>query len=214
MLIFTVPKPYQDHRKLSSEKFCHNYPLALKTSTRDNLEVVLIRFSHLVVIVFTLFLATTCFADGDCRHNKSSFQCVEYVKNYDADTLTVNIPGLHPLVGKNMKIRVRGVDTPEVRTKNKCEKSKGRHAKKLVKNLLKKAKRIDLTNIERGKYFRIVADVIIDGNNLTHYLVKNGLGYPYEGGTKKTINWCKDLKVLAKEFQVIDSKINRKAASE
>jgi endonuclease YncB( thermonuclease family) len=138
------------------------------------------------------------------------------VKNYDADTITVNIPGLHPVVGKNMNIRVRGVDTPEIRTKNSCEKEKGRHAKKLVRNLLKKAKRIDLTNIERGKYFRIVADVVIDGKSLTAYLVKNGLGYPYEGGTKKTINWCKDLKTLAKEFQSIQSSRSRarKAASE
>ena len=93
------------------------------------------------------------------------------------------------------------------------EKAKGRHAKKLVKALLKNAKRIDLENIERGKYFRIVADVLIDGKNLTHYLVKNGLGYPYDGGTKSKVNWCKDQKVLAKEFQNMFSSYGRKAAS-
>lgn len=136
---------------------------------------------------------------------------MKYIKNYDADTITVDIPGLHPLIGKKMNIRVRGVDTPEIRTKNKCEKEKGRHAKKLVKSLLKKAKRIDLVNIERGKYFRIVADVVLDGKNLTSYLVKNGLGYPYDGGTKKKVNWCKSLKALAKDFSKIKS--GRSAAS-
>jgi len=126
---------------------------------------------------------------------------VKYLKNYDADTITVDIPGLHPLIGKKVSIRVSGVDTPEIRTKNKCEKEKGRNAKKLVKSLLKNAKRIDLKNIKRGKYFRIVADVVIDGVNLTDYLVKNGLGYPYDGGTKTKINWCKDVKILAEQFK-------------
>lgn len=149
-----------------------------------------------------------------CAHDQASFRCVRYLKNYDADTITVDIPGLHPLLGKKMNIRVRGVDTPEIRTKNSCEKEKGRHAKKLVRNLLKKAKRVDLENIERGKYFRVVADVIIDGKNLTDYLVRNGLGYPYDGGTKKKVNWCKDLKSLAKEFSRSWKGNNRKAASE
>ena len=172
------------------------------------------KFSRLYFLVFTLVtFVSGAYANNECAHNNSSFHCVEFVKNYDADTITVNIPGLHPLVGKNMKIRVRGVDTPEIRTKNKCEKAKGRHAKKLVKALLKNAKRIDLENIERGKYFRIVADVLIDGKNLTHYLVKNGLGYPYDGGTKSKVNWCKDQKVLAKEFQNMFSSYGRKAAS-
>lgn len=175
--------------------------------------------SQLLLILFTACAVLVPFrgkAVGltSCQHQKSSFHCVEYVKNYDADTVTVNIPGLHPLIGHKVNIRVRGVDTPEIRTKNKCEKKKGRHAKKLVKNLLKKAKRIDLTNIERGKYFRIVADVMIDGKNLTNYLVKNGLGYPYDGGTKAKVNWCKDLKVLAKEFENLKLSSGRKAASE
>jgi endonuclease YncB( thermonuclease family) len=115
---------------------------------------------------------------------------VKYVKNYDADTVTFNIPSVHPLIGKNINIRVLGVDTPEIRTKNKCEKEKGRNARELVKNLLKNAKRIDLINIQRGKYFRVVADVMIDGKSLSAYLLKNGLAYAYQGGTKKKINWC------------------------
>ena len=99
------------------------------------------------IFLIALLTPVSVHSAKDCGHEKDSFRCVQYVKNYDADTITVNIPGLHPVVGKNMNIRVRGVDTPEIRTKNSCEKEKGRHAKKLVRNLLKKAKRIDLTNI-------------------------------------------------------------------
>jgi len=33
----------------------------------------------------------------------------------------------------------------------------------------------------------ILADVIVDGENLSDLLIKKGLGIPYEGGTKP--NW-------------------------
>lgn len=134
---------------------------------------------------------------SDCKHTENTFKCVKYVKNYDADTVTFNIPDVHPLIGKSVNIRVFGVDTPEIRTKNQCEKTKAKNAKKLVASLLKKAKRIDLEKIQRGKYFRIVADVIIDGKSLSEYLLKNGLAYAYNGGKKKKMNWCQSLREIA-----------------
>jgi endonuclease YncB( thermonuclease family) len=126
---------------------------------------------------------------------------VKYIKNYDADTVTFNIPNIHPLIGKRINIRVSGVDTPEIRTKNKCEKEKARHAKNLVTSLLKSAKRIDLENVQRGKYFRVVADVKIDGQSLSKYLLKNGLAYPYHGKTKRQMDWCKSYREIASEVK-------------
>ncbi|OUR95832.1 nuclease [Halobacteriovorax marinus] len=146
-----------------------------------------------------LLLSFNVLAQDSCTHDEHNLRCVSYVRNYDADTVTFNIPKLHPLIGQKINIRVNGVDTPEIRTKNKCEKDKARHAKKLVAKLLKKAKRIDLQNIKRGKYFRVVADVIIDGKSLSDYLLKNGLAYSYDGGTKKKMNWCKSYREIASE---------------
>ena len=45
-----------------------------------------------------------------------------YVRNYDGDTITFNLPGLHPIIGEKINIRVNGIDTPEIR--GKCEKEK------------------------------------------------------------------------------------------
>lgn len=106
------------------------------------------------------------------------------------------------MFGKKLNVRVSGVDTPELRTKNRCEKEKARHAKKLVTNLLKNAKRIDLINLERGKYFRLVAEVMVDGKSLSEYLLKNGLGYGYQGGTKKKMDWCRSLRDIASENEM------------
>jgi len=113
-----------------------------------------------------------------------------FIKNYDGDTITVNIPDYPPIIGKKISIRVNGIDTPELRTKSSKEKQSARTAKRLVNSLLKKAKEIELKNIQRGKYFRIVADVYYDGKNLADILMKNNLAVPYGGGTK-TKDWSK-----------------------
>lgn len=129
-------------------------------------------------------------AKNECHHTSNEFQCVKFVKNYDADTITVNIPGVHPLIGEKISVRVSGVDAPEVKGKQPCEKEASRMARNLVENILKNAKRIDLTNVEKDKYFRILADVKVDGRDLKEILLKNDLAYEYDGGTKKQKNWC------------------------
>lgn len=154
---------------------------------------------YIITTLIIALLQLSSLAEQPCSHDASNFRCVKYVKNYDADTVTFDIPNVHPLIGNRINIRVSGVDTPEIRTKNTCEKSKGRDAKKIVANLLKHAKRIDLENVKRGKYFRVVADVKIDGQSLSYYLLKNGLAYAYDGGTKKKVDWCKTNREIASE---------------
>ena len=137
-----------------------------------------------------ILLAMTQIAAQPCNNDAANFRCVQYVGNHDGDTITFNIAGVHPLLGNNINVRLAGIDTPEVRTRDKCEKAAGKIAKQMVAKLLRRAKRIDLENVQRGKYFRIVADVKVDGQSLTKLLLNRGVGYPYDGGKKKKINWC------------------------
>jgi len=118
-----------------------------------------------------------------------NFVNVEYVRNYDGDTITFNIKGVHPLIGKNISVRLRGIDTPEIRGKCYKERAMAYNAKYIVEFLLKTSKVITLKNVSRGKYFRIVADVYIDGLSLTKYLLDHNYGVPYNGGTKIK-DWC------------------------
>ncbi|HIO04769.1 MAG TPA: thermonuclease family protein [Gammaproteobacteria bacterium] len=108
---------------------------------------------------------------------------------YDGDTFRVNIDSLPPIVGKNIPIRVNGVDTPEIRGKCQYEKDLALEARDFVRAKLANAKEIKLTNLQRGKYFRVVANVLVDGVSLERELLENKLAYKYSGGKK--LIWCK-----------------------
>ncbi len=145
-------------------------------------------------VILALVVGGACgAAENSCRHDSKNFRCVKYVQNYDADTITFDIPNVHALLGKEIRVRVRGVDAPEIRSKDSCGKTKAKQAKLEVEKFLRGAKRIDLKNVGRGKYFRIVADVVADGRSLTNYILTKKLGVPYDGGKKPKVNWCDPL---------------------
>ena len=107
---------------------------------------------------------------------------------YDGDTFRVNIDSLPPILGKNIPIRLEGVDTPEIQGKCQYEKDLAIKARDFVRSKLDNAKEIMLNNLKRGKYFRIVADVTVDGVSLEKELLENELAYKYSGGKKSS--WC------------------------
>ncbi|MBF0295594.1 MAG: thermonuclease family protein [Magnetococcales bacterium] len=112
-----------------------------------------------------------------------------YRDNYDGDTIRFDIPGVHPLLGENIPVRVRGVDAPEIRAQCPEEKERAMRAKAMVREQLSKATRITLIEVGRDKYFRIVARVVADGVDVGEMLIGAGLAVPYNGGTK-TMGWC------------------------
>lgn len=135
-----------------------------------------------LVVVFTL----ACHAWSAESYGNATVS--EVTSIYDADTFRVNIAGWPDVIGTRMPIRVKGVDAPELRGKCPQEKLLARQAKQYTVQTLRSATHIELRNIERGKYFRILADVYVDGVSLSGLLISNRLGRPYSGGTRK--GWC------------------------
>jgi len=131
------------------------------------------------------------YQNAQCQHEANRFNCVQYVRNHDGDTATFVIPGVPELFGKNIEVRFLGIDTPEIVTKDPCEKEAAKVAQVYVQDRLKNAKRIDLIHAGKDKYFRILASVLVDGEDLVQTELKMGLGYPYDGGTKEKRNYCK-----------------------
>lgn len=128
---------------------------------------------------------------ANCVHGPNTFNCVEYLHNYDGDTLTVNIPSVHPLIGKQITVRLHGVDAPEMASSRACEKREAVRAQVFLQKWLSGARRINLRNVQRDKYFRVLADVEIDGALMSERLLDAGLAVPYDGGTKGNVDWCK-----------------------
>ncbi|MGK0290642.1 MAG: micrococcal nuclease [bacterium] len=131
--------------------------------------------------------------DKPKRYKKhyGSFKNVTFVRCYDGDTCTFNIKDIHPLFGRKINVRLAGIDTPERRGKCSREKRLAKNAAKRVRKILRNARRINLEQMRRGKYFRIVAMIRADGVNINELLVKEGHAIRYFGKRKKKLHWCK-----------------------
>ena len=141
-----------------------------------------------LIIICLLFVASILFAKP-----VQDFYDVKIVSVYDGDTFKVNLPCGYPIFCSNISVRVKDIDTPEIKTANKCEKAAAKRAKKLTQDFLS-GDNIILRNCERDKYFRLLCEVknILFGEeiDLSKLLLKNKLAYKYFGGTKQEINWC------------------------
>ena len=95
------------------------------------------------------------------------------------------------------RIRYKGIDTWESRTRDLAEKAKGLEAKARNKELLvevsAKSGYFRLKSYGVGKYGRVLGEIFIqDANgvemNINDTLVTEGHGYVYDGGKKKVFS--------------------------
>ncbi len=143
-------------------------------------------FVKIVVLLVSLLFCNTLQSYAESYGN---YQGAIYLKNYDGDTIRFNLPLYPPIAGKDIRVRVNGIDTPEIKGNCKKEKYEAQQARDMVADILKDAEKITLKNMKRGKYFRIAADIIVDGESLSDLLIEAGMAIKYTGG-KKTHKWC------------------------
>ena len=135
-------------------------------------------------IVIFLLIIGACVAYAKTQQGYGCVFVDKIVRIYDGDTFYVNINQWPKILGKNIGIRVNGIDTPEMRGSSPEVKNLALQAKTLVYESLTTADVVVLKNIKRGKYFRVVADVEFDGRDLAQELINAGLAKRYDGGTK------------------------------
>lgn len=110
------------------------------------------------------------------------------VKVTDGDTIVLKT---HPWLDMSIlaKVRIRGVDTAELRGKCEKEKIKAKKSKSYLEVFLR-TRRITISNVDYGKYAgRVVADVHADGISVAYIMALEGGGRSYLGGKRKS--WCK-----------------------
>lgn len=111
------------------------------------------------------------------------------VSVYDGDTFKVNIDELPLIFGHRLNIRIRGIDTPEIRGQCDKERRLAYEARNRLVLLLRLSKQVYLTDLSRDKYFRLVATVFVDHINVAKVLLREHLAVKYFGN-KKHKNWC------------------------
>jgi micrococcal nuclease len=112
------------------------------------------------------------------------------IKVYDGDTITIatKLPYENSPYYR-FSVRLKNIDCPEIKTKNKDEKECAILAREFLVNLIMN-KTVMLKEVELEKYGRILADVYYQGNNISELLCKKNLAVKYDGGTKKCPdNW-------------------------
>jgi len=130
---------------------------------------------------------------------------IEYIDNYDGDTITFNLLELkkwdkekkYEIFWNNISLRIAGIDTPEIKGACPQEKELAKQAKTFVRSKLEGSKKISLEEISKDKYFRILGEVYVDEVPLSQMLINHGYAIPYDGGTKVNI-WCEQKKGLIK----------------
>jgi len=107
-------------------------------------------------------------------------QVSRLVSCFDGDTFRCDVDAWPKLFGYHIPVRVRGINCPERSAIEPAEKNRAELARDFTKTALTNAKQILLVNVERGKYFRLIADVMIDGRDLGSALLSHGLAVRYD----------------------------------
>ena len=107
---------------------------------------------------------------------------------YDGDTFYIKIDGCPPVLCERLGVRIYGIDTPEKRSKCISEKELALQAKDVLSGLIKSGSVIELHNLQKGKYGRLLGYLYIDGVSYSDLIISKGLAVPYFGGKKNS--WC------------------------
>jgi len=107
------------------------------------------------------------------------------IKVYDGDTITIasKMPYENsPLFRFN--VRLNGIDTPEIKSKNENEKILAKKARDSLSQLIMN-KNVTLKNVKNEKYGRILSDVYLDDLHVNKWMIDQQFAVEYDGKTKK-----------------------------
>jgi endonuclease YncB( thermonuclease family) len=89
-------------------------------------------------------------------------------------------------------VRLRGIDSPEIKSKSPVEKELALNSKMCLSNVIL-GQIVQLKNVSTEKYGRILADVYVDDVSVNKWMLENKLAVPYNGGKKiRSPEWDND----------------------
>ena len=105
----------------------------------------------------------------------------------DGDTVDVIID-LGFDISYSSRVRLFGIDTPESRTRDKDEKARGLISKDFLKSYLDKGGVVIRTRKDKkGKFGRILGEMIVEDTNINKLMIEESLAVKYHGQSKDDI---------------------------
>ena len=137
-------------------------------------------FSKYFILVFFVLLISEIHAE----YYKDEIKDFTVVKVRDGDTFVINIENVPDVFGKEISVRIRGIDTPELNDSREEIRNIAIKAKEELERLLTSGEKVILYNLGRDKYFRLLASVKVGNIDVAEYMIKKGLAKSYDGGAK------------------------------
>jgi len=112
----------------------------------------------------------------------------------DGDTIDVVLDLGFDILYKS-RVRLYGIDTPESRTRNLDEKARGKMAAAFLEDAINNGKQVVIqTKLKdsRGKFGRVLGDVVVDGININQSMIDNYHAAAYFGQSKEAIEAVHD----------------------
>jgi endonuclease YncB( thermonuclease family) len=140
-------------------------------------------------ILLTALLPVIALADY------GSVRIDEVTSVLDGDTIRVTVDEWPPVIGHRIPVRISGINAPERRSRCDTEAEKERErglaadARIYLVERLRGADVVELRRIERGSFFRIIAEVWADGENVGQEMLEAGHALPYVTGQSGQA-WC------------------------
>lgn len=138
------------------------------------------------VVLAPLMLATLA---GRSALAEQTHVPAEVLRVVDGDTVEV-VAMPWPRWSVRILVRLRGIDTPELRGACASERLAAHDARRTLQDMLTAAEgRVLLVDPEIGSFAgRVVAGVKVNGVDVAAELIDAGYGRPYDGGRRA--GWC------------------------
>lgn len=108
---------------------------------------------------------------------------VPVIKVYDGDTITIAVK-----IDKTYykyRVRLSGIDTPEIKTNNEREKQRAIQAREYLSSLILH-KNVHIKDVFYEKYGRLCGTIYYKNKNINQTMIDSGCAVSYNGGKKPT----------------------------
>ena len=108
------------------------------------------------------------------------------VSCYDGDTVTIGVKNTSGMY--KFPLRLRGIDTPEIKGGSESEKKAAKFVRDKLRNKIL-GSIIRITDLSYDKYGRLLGQIYLDDIDISKWLLDNKYAVKYEGGTKYDVDW-------------------------